>query len=241
MAAIIPPDAGKALATKRIYFGHQSVGYNIVDGIAAWAKERPDLGLKIVESRAPEAFATPGFVHAKNGANYEPLGKIQDFARTMEAGVGNKADIAFFKFCYVDFSPETDIDKVFAEYKTTMARLRTQFPQTKLVHVTVPLTIVQSGPKAMIKQLLGKKLGGADANIVRNRYNELLRREYQGKEPLFDLAVVESTLNDRPVRFEQDGARYPALAREYSSDGKHLNADGARWTAAHLLSALAAL
>jgi lysophospholipase L1-like esterase len=39
--------------------------------------------------------------------------------------------------------------------------------------------------------------------------------------------------------FEDGGRRYPALAREYASDGKHLNALGVRWAAAHLLETLA--
>ncbi|MFH0799063.1 MAG: hypothetical protein V2A66_02635 [Pseudomonadota bacterium] len=44
----------------------------------------------------------------------------------------------------------------------------------------------------------------------------------------------------RYVGFFEDGGRsYPALAREYASDGKYLNALGARWAAAHLLEILA--
>ena len=241
MAAIIPADAGKALAGRRIYFGHQSVGYNLVEGLQSWAVERPDLGLKIVEGRSADGLSGPAFMHAKNGANYEPFEKMQDFSKTLEGGVGEKADVAFFKFCYVDFSAETDVEKVFTGYKTTLAGLHDKYPKTKFLHVTVPLTIVQSGPKATLKKLLGKKLGGAEANIVRNRFNELMRKEYGGREPLFDLAAVESTRLDGLVRFEQDGTSYPALAPEYSSDGKHLNPDGARWASAHLLKTLAEL
>jgi hypothetical protein len=241
MSAVIPQDAGKALAVKRIYFGHQSVGYNLIEGLQSWAAERPDLGLKIVESKSADGLAGPAFMHAKNGANYEPFEKMQDFSKTLEAGVGEKADVAFFKFCYVDFSPETDVEKVFAGYKQTLASLHGKYPKTKFLHVTVPLTIVQSGPKATLKKLLGKKLGGAEANVVRNRFNDLMRKEYGGREPLFDLAAVESTRPDGLVRFDQDGTSYPALAPEYSSDGKHLNTDGARWASAHLLKTLAEL
>ena len=242
MDAILPKTVGAALAGKRIYFGHQSVGYNIVDGLQAWNRDRPELGLKIVESRSPDAFQSPAFAHAKNGANYEPFQKIKEFAETIEGGVGAKVDIAFFKFCYVDFSPETDVEKVFAEYKTTLTRLREKFPRTRFVHFTTPLTVTQSGPKATLKRLLGRKIGGVEANMVRERYNELLRREYLGKEPFFDLAKVEATrLDQRSASFDQDGKSYPTLAEEYASDGKHLNADGARWVAAHLIKTLAAL
>jgi hypothetical protein len=242
MARIIPTNADQVLSKKRIYFGHQSVGYNIVEGMQEWVKERPSLGLKIVESGSPEALDAPAFAHGRIGANYEPLGKIEAFAQTLEQGVGAKADVALFKFCYVDFTPDTDVDRIFSRYKTTLARLHQSFPKTRFVHVTVPLTIVQTGPKAAVKRLLGRKLWGADANIVRNRFNDLMRREYGGHEPLFDLASVESTRPDgQEVRFDQGGASHPALADEYASDGKHLNPDGSRWAAAHLLKTLAEL
>jgi len=236
----LPQPALEKLAQRRIYFGHQSVGYNLVDGLQALAQEKP-LGLKIVEGRSPEALGSPAFAHAKNGENHDPISKIRDFANTLEAGgLGQRTDIAFFKFCYVDFVPGTDVDKVFAEYKGTLARLRQAYPKIKFVHFTSPLTVVQSGPKALVKRLLGKRLGGAEANVVRERFNALMRQEYAGREPLFDLAAVESTRPDgQPVTFADGGARYPALASEYASDGKHLNAAGARWAAAHLLKTLA--
>jgi hypothetical protein len=110
------------------------------------------------------------------------------------------------------------------------------------VHVTVPLAVVQTGPKATIKRLLGRKRWGADANIVRHRYNELLRHEYGGKEPLFDLAAIEATRVDGgAATFDEGGATYPMLAPEYASDGKHLSDLGARWVAAHLVKVLAGL
>ncbi len=237
----IPKEKLEKLSRSRIWFGHQSVGYDIVRGLGDLAREQPGLGITIVEGKGPDALAAPAFAHAPNGRNVEPLTKIQDFADTLErGGLGTATDIAFFKFCYVDFTPETDVEQVFAEYKQTLARLRSTFPNVKFVHVTSPLTIVQSGPKAWVKKVLGKKLGGAEANAARERFNARLREEYQGKEPLFDLATVESTLpGGKTVRFELDDRTFPALADGYASDGKHLNATGARWAAANLLATLA--
>lgn len=237
----IPRPKLERLSRSRVYFGHQSVGYDIVRGLVALAKERPELGLKIVEARDPAAVGEGTFAHAKNGRNEEPLFKVADFAATLEGGgLGAKVDIAFFKFCYVDIVPETDVDQLFREYEATLARLRREFPRVRFVHVTSPLTVVQSGPKAWVKQLLGKRLGGAAANVARERFNALLRQAYQGKEPVFDLARVESTLPDGgQVLFDDGGKRYPALAPGYASDGKHLNALGGRWAAAHLLATLA--
>ena len=238
----IPREALARLGQKRIYFGHQSVGRNIVEGLSALAAEQPALALRIVESRSPGALAGPALAHARNGRNEEPLTKIRDFAETLDAGgLGATTDIALFKFCYVDFHPGTDVEAIFAEYRSTLAGLRRRFPAVRFVHVTAPLTVPESGPRALVKRLLGRRLLEAESNVVRDRFNALLRAEYAGREPLFDLAAAESTGPDgRPVRFEHRGRSTPALARGYASDGRHLNAAGSRWAAAHLLRTLAA-
>jgi len=230
------------VSRKRVYFGHQSIGFNIVDGLSALEKERPDLGFTIKETRDPAEITSGVFAHARVGENKAPSSKIRDFATTLEGGMGEKVDVAFFKFCYVDFEADTDAAKVFAEYEAAIAQLHQKFPRLTIVHVTVPLAVVQTGPKAAIKRLLGRKRWGADANIVRNRYNELLRHQYAGKEPLFDLAALEATrLDGGTATFDEGGATYPMLAAEYASDGKHLNPLGGRWVAAHLIKVLAGL
>jgi hypothetical protein len=239
--AAIPSAQLEALAGKRIYFGHQSVGYNLVDGLSALAKERPELRLRFVESRAASELRPGTFAHAENGQNVKPLSKIRDFTETLEQGVGANADIAFFKFCYVDFPPGGDVEKVFAEYQAAVARLHERYPNVRFVHVTSPLTTVPSGLKVTIKRLLGRgDQRDARANVLRERFNELMRKEYASREPFFDLAAVEARRPDGSLTtFELDGARHPALSPEYASDEGHLNAQGARWAAAHLLAALA--
>jgi hypothetical protein len=239
-AARLSGDVARALRGRTIFFGHQSVGYDIVGGLAALAKERPDLGLRVAEVRSADELSGPVFAHGPIGRNGDPLGKIAAFEAALEAGLGERVDVALFKFCYVDFEPGTDVEAVFARYEETMARLRRRFPRVRFVHVTVPLTTVQSGPKALVRRLLGRRIAQAEENVVRERYNALVRGEYLGVEPVFDLAAAESTRVDgSPVRFEHRGASHPRLAGEYASDGKHLNAGGGRWVAAHLLASLA--
>ena len=46
----VPNSAWKKLSQKKIYFGHQSVGYNIIDGIKDIMKEYPQINLNIVET-----------------------------------------------------------------------------------------------------------------------------------------------------------------------------------------------
>jgi len=230
------------LAKKRVYFGHQSVGYNIVDGLTALKQERSELGFTIKETRHPAQITSGVFAHGRVGQNEAPSSKIRDFTTSLEGGMAENVDVAFFKFCYIDFNPSTDAAQVFSEYKTAMSQLHQKYPRLTMVHVTIPLAVVEGGPKGFIKRLIGKKPGQLAANLVRNRYNELLRHEYAGKEPLFDLAAIEATrLDGGSATFDDSGIAYPMLAAEYSSDGKHLNGLGGRWVAAHLIKYLAGL
>jgi hypothetical protein len=48
----VPIEKWEKLSKKKINFGHQSVGFNIMDGIADVMKERPELKLNIVETSA---------------------------------------------------------------------------------------------------------------------------------------------------------------------------------------------
>jgi hypothetical protein len=99
---------------------------------------------------------------------------------------------------------------------------------------------VPSGWKERVKRLLGRRNEDAAANVARERFNALMRAEYQGRAPLFDLAAVEALRPDGArTTVELAGSRHPALSPEYASDEGHLNAQGARWAAAHLVALLA--
>ena len=45
----VPNEQWEKLAAKKIYFGHQSVGFNIINGINDLMKENSKIQLKIVE------------------------------------------------------------------------------------------------------------------------------------------------------------------------------------------------
>src|SRR5687768_9629279 len=57
------------LARARIYFGHQSVGNNVLDGLAALATKE-GVELRILE--APADDGRPGIIHARIGQNRAP-------------------------------------------------------------------------------------------------------------------------------------------------------------------------
>jgi hypothetical protein len=233
-------EAWHQLSEKKIFFGHQSVGFNIIDGILDVMKNNPSIKLNIAETDNSEAFVSPVLAHSRLGKNVDPSSKCASFRDLLLQGVGNKVDIAFFKFCYVDFLRGTDPEKVFMEYKTVLSLLKQKFPQTKFVHVTVPLTAPESGLKSWVKSLLGKRVAEYEENSLRHQYNQKLIKEYQGREPIFDLAKIESTYPDGTrASFEQNGLKGYFLIPQYTDDGGHLNQKGREVVAEQLLILLA--
>jgi hypothetical protein len=214
----------------------------MIEGINDLAKENPQIRLNIVETSSPASFDRPVFAHSRVGRNEDPKSKIEAFAQYMESGIGNRTEIAFFKFCYIDILSATDVDEVFKEYKNTMGMLKKKYPKVVFVHVTTPLRVVQTGFLVPIKKIIGRPVGGYADNIKRNRFNDLLRQEYKGKEPIFDLAKIESTYPDgRRATFDSDGRTYDSLVSDYSHDGGHLNESGRKVVAGQLLVFLANL
>jgi lysophospholipase L1-like esterase len=121
-----------------------------------------------------------------------------------------------------------------------MAKARAENPEVTLVHVTVPLVTVQSGLKARVKKLLGREPDHYGDNRARERFNELMRREYASREPLFDLAAIESTRPDGSREtFEFGGVTSASLVPTYTTDGAHLNPDGRRRVAEQFVAFLA--
>jgi len=110
------------------------------------------------------------------------------------------------------------------------------------VHVTTPLVRVQGGPVASLKKLLGRAPGRYPSNFRRERFNELMRREYAAREPLYDLAAVESTRPDGSREtITLGGQKAFALYPGYTADGSHLNEAGRRRAGEELLVVLARL
>jgi hypothetical protein len=180
------------------------------------------------------------FGHALVGHNGQPQTKIDAFADAVTNRLQGAVDVAFLKFCYVDFRPKTDVIALFARYRESLSRLEQRWPQVAFAHVTTPLTVSPSALKLRVKGLIGRPDDGAASNVQRERFNELLRKAYGGA--VFDLAHWES-VSEAGVResFSYAGAAHAALVRDYSDDGAHLNPRGRRWVAAKLLAFVAQL
>lgn len=228
----------ESVATTRVFFAHQSVGFNIMDALPAVFDELQVPLPPVVESQ--DAPADPGFVHARIGTNGDPLGKIAHFDKLMRGGMADAVDVALLKLCYVDFRQGTDVDEIFTAYRDTFAALARDYPDTAFVAATSPLT-TERGPRGKVKAVLGRgdRLG-PEHNVVREQFNALMRAEYAEPGSLFDIAAVQSTTRagDR-VAYERDGEVYYAMDKEYASDPGHLNASGGAIAASAFLAVLA--
>jgi hypothetical protein len=238
----VEPATLEALKNRAVLFGHQSVGQNIMEGVEDLLKQTPGSIRVTGVPGTPDAnqLERGTLLHTIVGTNGDPFSKIRAFADMMDSGLGEKADVALFKFCYIDVEASTDVDRLFQEYRSTLASLKERHPATTFVHVTMPLRLVQTGPKAVIKRTLGRPLGGYAENVLRNRYNQMLRAEYQGKQPFFDLAQVESTRPDGSrVTFQHDGQEFFALHPAFTPDNGHLNEQARIMVAGAFLNVLA--
>lgn len=219
----VPQARWTALGGKRVFFGHQSVGANILEGVGEIAGARPGLAL-------------PPILDAHIGQNRHPLGKIEAFAQAVRDAGPSPYDLAFMKLCYVDIDRETDVATLFATYRDAMRKLAAEVPATRLLHCTIPLCATRVDWKSRLKRMLGMEVWGDVSNLRRCQYNELMRAEYGAAGTLIDIARAESQLPDgNSVRWKTDGKEHECLATCYTTDGGHLNAVGRRAVARLLL------
>ncbi len=236
-----PDEVWQDLSAKRIFFGHKSVGNNLLDGVRDIMAENPKIHFDIIETNDPADMSADGVLaHYGIGENRNPVSKLKAFSEYLDGGIGNRVDIAFMKFCYVDFSENTDVQALFSAYRETMASLKSKYPGVVFVHFTAPLVSRERGLKPLAKKILGRPVRNGVDNLARSAYNDLVRETYAGEEPVFDLAKAEYTLPDNTqAGFEKSGQRIFELAPRYTDDGGHLNEDGRKIAAERLLLELA--
>jgi hypothetical protein len=193
----------------RVFFGHQSVGQNTIDGAAA-------LGFKFQEVKGATDYGGPKLGHALLDKNREPLLKIQSFDQLVSK-IGN-ADVAGMKLCWIDFDAKSDVARVQNAHVSTINKMVEQNPKTHFFPVTPPLT--SDDPKL---------------NKARVAYGEWMRNTYKDKAVVFDLGAVISTKSDGSA-CEGGGAR--KLCDDFASDEGHLNEKGQQRAAKAFLYAI---
>lgn len=207
--------------TKKILWGHHSIGDNIESGLINLSSVNP-LRYSINLVHDPVSLEKPAVGDWRNGENRDPSGKIFAFETKMRSlnGNGNQwgevLDIAYFKFCYIDFNIKKDIPVIFNQYKTTMEKLIQDFPTCKFVFITAPLSTTDNWREV-------------DKKIL----NDSIRTFVETTDGcLFDLADLEahdSTGTFSWFIYEND--TIPDLWNGWTYDSGHLNENGSRYAA----------
>lgn len=225
----VPAVNSAALCTRRVLFGHQSVGANLLDGLESLSREQGWSGLRIVDLGASGIEAS-AITHFRVGRNGDARSKVVSFERTLRSVAASPPDLAGFKFCFTDFDRSTDVEAVFRSYREALDRLSRDFPSVRFFHLTVPMVRDDSFPRVIVKRVVGK-VTAQDVNRVRARFNRLLLEAYG--PAVFDLATAENEgVHDRES---------PSLAAGYTDDGEHLNAAGKRVVGGRFAAFLAGL
>ena len=214
----------KLLANKKIFFGHQSVGNEIILGLQEILSKVDDVDLKIISLEEMKSNHSFNLVHSHIGKNYEPYTKCEDFEKIIDKYLNNKIDFALMKFCFVDIDKNTNVDELFNQYEQTINALQQKHPRITFIHVSEPLMSIPTGLRTKVKKTLGIEITRELDNIQRNRYNDLLIKTY-ANNLIFDLAKIESTgIDGGRYYFKKDGEIYYSLLDEFTYDGGHLNA-----------------
>jgi len=228
----------RSLAARRLFFGHQSVGGNVMEGVRDVLTSNPQISLRVIETADPLHMKEPGLYHAVIGRNGAPDSKLLAFTKIVTEGIADSGT-AMLKYCYVDITRHTDPDAFFKSYRGAIDSLRAAHPTLTIVHMTLPLR-ADRGTWHHVKTIVRGNIPERELNLTRQRYNEMLRVTYGGREPVFDLAFFESRRPDggaASVRYQ--GQEVPVLAREWTNDGGHLNPRGRRRIAEAFLATLA--
>jgi hypothetical protein len=219
----------KALQTvgnSQIFFGHQSVGANVLNGMQSLAKKT---GQEVnIEKIGSKPLNTQNvFAHSNIGENTDPKAKIDDFANQIRNLGEFNPEVAFMKFCYVDFTADSNIQEVFNYYRNTMETLKKERPDITFVHLTVPLSSKSYTIKSRVKEIIGRRSWNDDVtNAKRGEFNNLVLETFSS-EPVFDIARIESTYPDGSREsFVKDKKTFYRMVPEYTTDGGHLNALG---------------
>lgn len=199
------------LKARRVLWGHQSVGENLIGGARQLGFEFRSVtrGADYGEARWGEAGV------AENG---DPERKIRSFVELMVGGgIGRRVEAASFKFCWVDFETGTDVEDLADEYDAAMRDVQARFPDVRLLHVTPPLTTDEP-----------------EANGVRWRFGRELIRRHRDTALVFDLGAVIST----DASGEQcKSGNQRRLCPAWASDSGHLNDAGSQRAAKAFLYA----
>ena len=238
----VPIECWQALAAKKIFFGHQAVGAEILEGVKQIDAEYDFINLHIIEVNDVAFGSGPAFLHAAIGHCPDALSKFSGFEKIMDSFSYDKIDIAFMKLCYADIEWEYDTDAIFNAYKKTIDALKARHPQVLFMHITVPLCSKPKGARILREtaKFFARRPSIWDDNQKRQQYNARLIEAFGKTDPVFDLAAAEST-DPRGFRYYamKGNEKIFLLAPQYDIDIGGLNETGKRKVAEQFLIFLA--
>ncbi|MBC8218884.1 MAG: hypothetical protein H8E73_10500 [Planctomycetes bacterium] len=194
----------------KVLFCHASVGGTIMNGMVGrngLANENPE---RYQIGRQQNADATwfdanTGIIdisHTGWPLNGSKILGFDNHIRNLGYGAPLRANVAFMKYCYIDWQPGTNVEQKWNEYRITMEALEADFSDITFVWWTIAVNTA----------------GGA--GDVREAFDNMLR-EYciNNGKVLFDLADIEShDLQGNPC-YDDIGAE--GLYAGYAVDGAH--------------------
>ncbi len=193
----------------RFFFSHASVGGNMIDGLNDLNGADPNR-FKLVtvsDNDTPPTTPVNGRVYEYNRDNPGWQTKMELFTNYVRRGWRYpKINIAIDKLCFID--PDADVNY----YIGLMSGLETNFPETLIVYMTIPLMTSSDSD-----------------NYDRNVYNDYLRGWVTTNgRVLFDVADIEAhDTNGTLYTFSYSGKTCQRLYDGFTTDGGHLDdADG---------------
>jgi hypothetical protein len=210
-----------SLGSSRFFFGHQSVGRDVIAGL-----QEISPGLRVMQMNQVDSTVSGALLESNLGHNGNPASKDEAFLEAI-AGLG-PGDVAFYKYCYVDMSPNTEPAALFARYSATLDSADRTGIHT--IAMTMPITSLAPAWKRWVKRGLGR-VTELELNSKRQLFNDMVRDRYEA-HVLIDIARLESTLEDGTrIAASVEGRSIEVLPSDYTDDGAHLNERGRRHVA----------
>jgi len=196
-----------ALGKMKVFFAHASVGGNILSGMNELHTQNPgQYPLSCEPAKESPETTKDGSLYEYNRGNPGAEAKISIFAQCIRNGWHSPAvNVVINKFCYID--PDANFDN----YIASMSGIEKEYPSTRVVYVTIPITTQKDAE-----------------NLKRQKFNKRLRNwANQNNKVLFDLADIEAWSPDgKHQTYSLQGNHVEAQCDEYSADGGHLNHQG---------------
>lgn len=180
-------EANARIRQARVFFGHQSIGANTLEGMAALGFAAPWVHWDFPESADYNGGAYFGQEYV--GQNGDPKGKAAAFRSFMiDAGYGGRVEIAGMKVCFVDFDDDgagpavgdaAEMQALEQAYAAAVSDVREAYPSVRLFHVTPPLVAAD--------------YWSVSRNGARVELGDWIQATYGGVDVVFDLQDVEST------------------------------------------------